>query len=79
MEISRRRLLLVATSGIVAGAAPATAAPQQGSHAAALYQDHPKNSFSCAACGLFRPPASCVVVTGRISANGWCRFFDLPD
>jgi hypothetical protein len=49
------------------------------SAAEAQYQNRPKNGFSCAACALFRPPAACVVVTGGISPNGWCRFFDLPD
>jgi hypothetical protein len=45
----------------------------------AQYQDRPKGGFSCAACALFRPPRSCVVVRGEISPRGWCRFFDLPD
>ncbi|HUC10276.1 MAG TPA: hypothetical protein VL985_07600 [Stellaceae bacterium] len=78
--MSRRGLLLTAASAVIVDRPlSATAAPQQVSQAAALYQDHPKNGLSCAACALFRPPAACVVVVGRINANGWCRFFDLPD
>ncbi|HEY3911579.1 MAG TPA: hypothetical protein VGM07_17080 [Stellaceae bacterium] len=63
---------MAATSG------PA-AARQKVSQAAARYQDRPNGGFSCAACALFRPPGSCVVVAGAISPHGWCRFFDLPD
>jgi CO dehydrogenase/acetyl-CoA synthase beta subunit len=77
---SRRRLLLTLMFGATAGAAASRSAAQQKvSQAEALYQDRPNNGFSCAACALFRPPAACVVVTGRVSAAGWCRFFDLPD
>jgi hypothetical protein len=54
-------------------------ARQKMSQAEAHYQDRPKNGLSCAACALFRPPATCAVVSGAISPNGWCRFFDLPD
>jgi hypothetical protein len=78
--LSRRRLLLSMALGAAAGGAPSPSAAQQKvSQAEALYQDRPKNGFSCSACALFRPPAACVVVAGTISATGWCRFFDLPD
>jgi hypothetical protein len=45
----------------------------------ALYQGGPKNGLSCAVCTLFRPPHACVIVAGDISAQGWCRFFDMAD
>ncbi len=77
--VLRRRLLLVAASGLVTGWAARTPAQQKVSPAEAQYQDRPKNGLSCAACALFRPPAACAVVSGVISPNGWCRFFDLPD
>jgi hypothetical protein len=54
-------------------------AQQKMSQADAEYQDRPKNGLTCAACSLFRKPRSCEVVAGDISADGWCRFFDLPD
>jgi hypothetical protein len=77
--VLRRRLLLVAGSVLVTGWAARASAQQKVSQAVARYQDRPKNGLSCAACALFRPPAACAVVTGVISPNGWCRFFDLPD
>ena len=80
VEVLRRGLLLVAASGIVAGSvARAPGGQEKVSPAEAQYQDRPKNGLSCAACALFRPPATCAVVSGVISPNGWCRFFDLPD
>ena len=76
----RRDLLRAALSGAVAVAASVPAAARQKmSQAAAQYQQQPKGGFSCAACALFRPPHSCVVVSGAISPHGWCKFFDLPD
>jgi hypothetical protein len=73
-------LLHAALCGVTAMSAVAPARAQQKmSLAEAQYQDRPKNGLSCAACALFRPPRSCVVVLGDISPNGWCRFFDLPD
>ena len=77
---SRRSLIRVALSGAAAALAGAPAAAQpKVSPAEARYQDRPKGGLSCAACALFRPPGSCVVVRGEISPRGWCRFFDLPD
>jgi hypothetical protein len=76
----RRNLLQAMLSAAVVGAAIMPAAAQQKlSQAEAQYRDRPKNGLSCAACALFRPVRSCVVVQGDISPNGWCRFFDLPD
>jgi hypothetical protein len=77
---SRRQLIRAAVTAAVAVAnAPGASAQPKISQSEALYQDHPKNGFSCAACALFRPPAACAVVAGSISPRGWCRFFDLPD
>ena len=37
------------------------------------YQDKPgPHGQKCSGCRLFRPPASCTVVHGKISPNGWC-------
>jgi hypothetical protein len=37
------------------------------------YQDKPgKGGEKCSGCKLFKPPAACQVVTGKISPNGWC-------
>lgn len=78
---ARRRVLRLAISAtaIAGWAATGSAAPPKVSQADALYQDRPRGGLSCAACTLFRPPAACAAVAGRISPDGWCRFFDLPD
>jgi hypothetical protein len=55
------------------------AAQSKMTKADADYQDRPKSGLTCAACQLFRPPRSCVIVQGDISPGGWCKFFDLPD
>jgi hypothetical protein len=73
-------LLRAAVSGAAAGlAAPTALAQQKMPQAEAEYQDRPRNGLTCAACSLFRPPRSCEIVTGDISPDGWCKFFDLPD
>jgi hypothetical protein len=81
-DISRRRLLrgagfaFGAASLVGAGlsAAPAAAAnkfPQ----AQAKYQTTPKGPQHCSNCTQFQPPASCQVVDGKISPNGWCLLY----
>ena len=43
----------------------------------ASYQDEPKGKSSmCATCKYFMAPASCLVVEGTISPQGWCQRFD---
>jgi len=42
---------------------------------AAGYQDHPKQGHQCSGCSHFHAPDSCDLVAGKISPNGWCRFF----
>jgi hypothetical protein len=77
---SRRKVLQGAISTTaLALCFPRAAAQQKLSPAEAEYQDWPKSGLICAACTLFRPPRSCEIVTGDISPNGWCKFFDLPD
>jgi hypothetical protein len=78
----RRRVLRAGICGLIAVAArpPTTARAQiKASQEEALYQGGPKSSLSCAVCTLFRPPHACVIVAGDISAQGWCRFFDMAD
>lgn len=65
-------------------AAPAPAAPPMVARGlsrnvpkdVARYQNHPNRSQRCGACMHFRPPDSCEIVTGRISPQGWCRYFE---
>lgn len=74
-----RRSVLAATIGgaAVAGGliAPGAEAAAKLSKAVAKYQDHPNGQQHCGICLQFRPPDSCHIVAGKISANGWCQFF----
>ena len=75
--VSRRKLLratavaAAAMAGFVA-TGPAQAAKK--SKAAAGYQAKPKGSQRCGGCNHFSG-GSCEIVSGGISANGWCKFF----
>ena len=77
-EFSRRGLfrgaaiLIGGAAALVAASSPAEAKMAQ---AAAAYQDTPKNGATCASCSFFKGPASCLLVDGTISANGWCRIW----
>jgi hypothetical protein len=80
--VSRRVLLEGAAAmltGIGAALAPgprgAAVAATKISQKAAQYQDHPKGSQRCAICAHFVPPASCQLVAGKISPDGWCVLF----
>jgi len=44
------------------------------SKAAAHYRDRPNGPQRCGGCVHFRG-GSCEIVEGRISPNGWCRFY----
>ena len=78
--LSRRRLIEAALgAAAIAAAIPCAQAQQKWSRAEALYQDQPKNGFSCAFCTLFVKPRSCKVVEGDIDPKGWCKFFDIGD
>jgi hypothetical protein len=70
--------LLAAGLGIAALPARADEPPRV-SQAEAEYRNTPNGLFSCAACSFFIKPRSCKVVTGDISATGWCKLFDLTD
>jgi hypothetical protein len=59
------------------GAALSHRASAEGSipQATAAYQDKPSNGLKCSACTHFRAPASCQLVAGKISPDGWCKLF----
>ncbi len=65
--------------GLLAAAVGASLPAGKMSQAEAKYQDTPRGGLSCVGCTFFRRPASCQVVEGTVSPNGWCRLFDLPD
>jgi hypothetical protein len=39
------------------------------------YQSRPDGDRRCSECSFFVAPASCQLVDGEISPDGWCRFF----
>jgi hypothetical protein len=65
-------------------AAPAPAAPPMVARgmlrnvpkAVARYQDRPNRGQRCGLCMHFLEPDGCEIVTGRISPQGWCRYFE---
>jgi len=65
-------------------AAPAPAAPPMEARGlprnvpkdVARYQDRPNRGQRCGRCMHFRPPDGCEIVTGQISPQGWCRYFE---
>lgn len=84
-SVCRRRFLIKSLLGAAAvstSALPAVArdgyAPGRAKipKAAAHYQNHPHGEERCGACRHFRPPGSCEIVSGRISPEGWCRYFE---
>ncbi|MBV8119185.1 MAG: high potential iron sulfur protein [Alphaproteobacteria bacterium] len=79
--IFSRRALLQGTTGVIAtvvalsargGSASATI---KISKAAVAYQDHPDGDRRCGKCLQFVMPASCKMVDGPISPQGYCRIF----
>jgi hypothetical protein len=77
-RLSRRSILK--SAALMAGAAcvgtltahKEALAQQKASKAAMKYQDKPNGSMKCSNCLQFEPPASCKVVEGTISPEGYC-------
>lgn len=79
---SRRKIIRAAVTAVSAGLLlriPQTQAAEKMTRQQAEYQDTPKDIYSCAVCSLFEPPASCKVVAGEVSKDGWCKAFALAD
>ncbi len=76
--LSRRSLLQCAVGTATTFAISTTKISAQSSKSpqqAAGYQSSPNGSQRCGNCAHFQPPASCKVVAGKISAQGWCRIY----
>jgi len=58
--------------GALLGASPAQA---RSSKAAAAYRGSPHGRQRCANCSWFSAPSDCGVVSGPVSANGWCNLW----
>ena len=74
-----RRALLGSTTALAAAMTLAATGPsraqQKMSKQTAQYQDSPKGDQKCEGCRFFVEEASCQLVDGEISPNGWCRLF----
>jgi high potential iron-sulfur protein len=74
-----RRTILVQSAGCAAGAAalllPARQAAAKMSQPSVSYQDSPKGDQKCSNCSLFQEPDGCTLVDGKISPEGWCKFW----
>lgn len=83
VALARRSLM----GGVLAGAAAGLAhdltveayAQSKISREEAQYQDSPKGIAMCATCTLYLPPSACKSVEGEVSAQGWCKLFDMVD
>ena len=80
-NLSRRLIIRHGARVAVAGAALANLplrearAQQKLTQAIAKYQDHPNGAQRCDLCIQFKAPATCQIVDGTISPQGWCQFF----
>ena len=77
--LSRRQLLrgaAIAAGGAAVLAGTVMPAEAKMAQEAAGYQATPaKDGSNCASCALFIAPASCTLVDGAVSPDGWCRFY----
>jgi hypothetical protein len=70
-----RRSLLLMLGAATAGVGAATRAQAMTSKAAAAYRGAPNGRQSCANCSYFNAPSRCGVVSGPVSARGWCNLW----
>jgi hypothetical protein len=42
----------------------------------ASYQTEPKGDQQCDKCTMWRTPDRCSLVDGKISPQGWCKYFE---
>jgi hypothetical protein len=76
----RRTFVLGAVASLFAmGAGRPLFALEKQTKEAAQYQDTPKGIQMCSNCSLFVEPASCKLVEGDISPNGWCKDYVIVD
>lgn len=71
-EMTRRQTMRAGLA-VVGGMAAASAKAQEKiAQAQVQYQATPKDGNKCSTCVNFEAPASCKIVAGSISPNGWC-------
>ncbi len=79
IQTSKRGFLKFLTGAVTLGGVNlfigATPAAAKSSKAAADYRDSPNGRQRCANCSWFEPPSGCGVVSGKVSARGWCNLW----
>lgn len=70
-----RRSMISILGAAVAGLGATSAAQAKSSKSAAAYRGAPNGRQSCANCSYFNPPSGCGVVSGPVSARGWCNLW----
>ena len=81
--MDRRTLIQFAAKGVAAAAVAGpflllsnhARADNQMSKDQAKYRDQPNGDQQCSTCTNFLSPSGCSVVSGQVSPNGWCQFF----
>jgi len=48
---------------------------EKASKATAKYRNEPKENQKCSNCTMWRPPNACTSVKGKISPEGWCKWY----
>jgi hypothetical protein len=69
---TRRQVMRAGLAAVGAVVAPSTEAQEKIAQAMVQYQPTPKDGNKCSTCVNFEAPASCKIVAGSISPNGWC-------
>jgi hypothetical protein len=69
---TRRQVMRAGLAVVGAVVAASTEAQEKIAQAMVQYQPTPKDGNKCSTCVNFEAPASCKIVAGSISPNGWC-------
>jgi hypothetical protein len=69
---TRRQVMRAGLAAVGAAVAASTEAQEKIAQAMVQYQPTPKDGNKCSTCVNFEAPASCKIVAGSISPNGWC-------
>jgi High potential iron-sulfur protein len=69
---TRRQVMRAGLAAVGAVVAASTDAQEKIAQAMVQYQPTPKDGNKCSTCVNFEAPASCKIVAGSISPNGWC-------
>ena len=69
---TRRQIMRAGLAVVGAVVAASAEAQEKIAQAMVQYQPTPKDGNKCSTCVNFEAPASCKIVAGSISPNGWC-------